>query len=158
MVRTPNSLARRRVWYTVSSGISSCSTIQPAERSRSADASMSAGRSRSFAPFTTRMRFWPELSTKMGATPLDTPGVIITREASMPRAWKFWMVAGPNRSSPTRATIETLAPHNRAATAWLAPLPPKPRWNSRPKMVSPGRGNWSVKVVRSTFALPTTTM
>ena len=58
----------------------------------------------------------------------------------MPRAVKFAMVAGPNRSSPTRATMETRAPHSRAATAWLAPLPPKPSWNSRPKMVSPGRG------------------
>src|SRR5271157_5665063 len=66
------------------------------------------------------------------------------------------MVAGPNRSSPTRAIIDTCAPHSRAATAWFAPLPPNPRWNSLPKMVSPGRGNWSVNVVRSILALPTT--
>ena len=48
--------------------------MQSAVRSRSAAASTSAGRSRSFAPFTTRMRFWPALSTKIGATPLETPG------------------------------------------------------------------------------------
>ena len=62
----------------------------------------------------------------------------------MPRDAKLSIFAGPKRSSPTRATMATCAPHKRAATAWLAPLPPKPRLNSRPKMVSPGRGNWSV--------------
>jgi len=29
----------------------------------------------------------------------------------MPRAVRFSMVAGPNKSSPTRATIDTRAPH-----------------------------------------------
>jgi hypothetical protein len=66
------------------------------------------------------------------------------------------MVAGPKRSDPTRATMNTSAPHRRAATAWLAPLPPKPRSKLGAKSVSPGRGNSSVKVVRSTLALPTT--
>ena len=44
-----------------------------------AAASTSAGESRSLAPFTTQIRFCPELSTKIGATPLDTPGVVSTR-------------------------------------------------------------------------------
>src|SRR6202040_2160108 len=69
---------------------------------------------------------------------------------------KFFIVAGPNRSLPTLATMPTFAPQRRAATAWLAPLPPKPRSNFLPKIVSPGRGNTSLNVVRSTLALPTT--
>src|SRR6476661_5132766 len=52
--------------------------------------------------------------------------------------------------------METRAPQRLAATAWFAPLPPNPRWKSFPKMVSPGRGKRSVKVVRSILALPTT--
>src|SRR6266705_531261 len=68
------------------------------------------------------------------------------------------MVAGPNRSLPTQATIKTSAPQSREATAWLAPLPPKPRSNFWPKIVSPAFGNFSVNVVRSIFALPTTAM
>src|SRR5260370_3940227 len=52
--------------------------------------------------------------------------------------------------------MPTFAPQRRAATAWLAPLPPKPRSNFFPKIVSPGRGNTSLNVVRSTLALPTT--
>src|SRR5947207_3198848 len=74
----------------------------------------------------------------------------------MPCDSKFAIVAGPKRSLPTFATMPTVAPHRRAATAWLAPLPPKPRSNFLPKMVSPGRGNTSWNVVRSTLALPTT--
>src|SRR5512135_1084324 len=74
----------------------------------------------------------------------------------MPCFLKLSMVAGPNRSLPTRATMVTSAPHSRAATAWFAPLPPNPRSNFCPKMVSPGFGNCSVKVVRSMLALPTT--
>src|SRR5215813_8062869 len=74
----------------------------------------------------------------------------------MPSFLKFSMVAGPKRSLPTLATMNTSAPHSRAATAWFAPLPPNPRSNFCPKMVSPGLGNLSVKVVRSMFALPTT--
>src|SRR4029077_5443951 len=74
----------------------------------------------------------------------------------MPSFLKFSMVAGPNRSLPTRATMKTEAPQSFAAVAWLAPLPPKPRSNFWPKMVSPGLGKRSVKVVRSIFALPTT--
>src|SRR2546430_5257459 len=66
------------------------------------------------------------------------------------------MVAGPKRSLPTRATIKTSAPQSLEATAWLAPLPPKPRSNFWPKIVSPAFGNFSVKVVKSIFALPTT--
>src|SRR2546423_5868012 len=68
------------------------------------------------------------------------------------------MVAGPNRSLPTLATMKTSAPQSLEATAWLAPLPPKPRSNFWPKIVSPAFGNFSVNVVRSIFALPTTAM
>src|SRR5579863_5891407 len=122
----------------------------------SAAASTSAGFSASFAPFTTRMRFCPLGSTKIGATPLDKPSTCFTWAASMPSFLKFSIVAGPNRSLPTRATMNTSAPQSRAATAWFAPFPPNPRLNFCPKMVSPGFGNRSAKVVRSMFALPTT--
>ena len=74
----------------------------------------------------------------------------------MPCFLKFSMVAGPNRSLPTRATMNTSAPQSRDATAWLAPLPPNPRSKESPKIVSPGFGKRPVKVVRSIFALPTT--
>ena len=59
----------------------------------------------------------------------------------MPSAEKFSTVAAPKRSAPTRATIATSAPQRRAATAWFAPLPPKPRSNRVPNIVSPGDGN-----------------
>src|SRR6266567_590897 len=68
------------------------------------------------------------------------------------------MVASPNRSLPTLAIITTSAPHSRAATAWFAPLPPNPRSNRVPKIVSPGRGNVSLNVVKSVLALPMTAM
>src|SRR3984893_7626278 len=102
------------------------------------------------------MRFCPFGSTKIGATPLDTPSTMPTRLLSIPRAAKFFTVASPKRSFPNFATITTCAPHNRAATAWLAPLPPNPRLKLVPKIVSPPRGNASANVVKSTFALPTT--
>src|SRR5579864_9779228 len=123
---------------------------------RSAAASTSAGIRRSFAPFTTKMRFWPLGSTKMGATPLDTPSSCLTCVVSIPSRLKFSMVAGPNRSLPTRAIMKTSAPHSRQAVAWFAPLPPKPKSNESPKIVSPGFGKRLLKVVRSIFALPTT--
>ena len=44
----------------------------------------------------------------------------------------------------------------RAATAWFAPFPPKPTSQRLPKIVSPGLGNRSAIVVRSTLQLPTT--
>src|SRR5579863_1359813 len=68
------------------------------------------------------------------------------------------MVAGPKRSLPTRAIMKTSAPQSRDATAWFAPLPPNPRSNFWPKIVSPAWGKRSEKVVRSMFALPITAM
>ena len=50
------------------------------------------------------------------------------------------MVASPDRSWPTLATIMTSAPQRLAATAWLAPLPPNPRSKLLPNRVSPARG------------------
>jgi hypothetical protein len=102
------------------------------------------------------MRFWPLGSTKIGATPVGTPGTIFTCVVSIPNEAKFLIVASPKRSLPTRATMTTSAPHSRAAIAWLAPLPPKPRSKFWPNMVSPGRGKASLKVMRSVLALPTT--
>src|ERR1700730_5069402 len=132
--------------------------MQSTAFSKPAAESTSAGFNSSFAPFTTKMRFCPFGSTKIGPPPLDTPCTCLTWLASMPSFLKFSMVAGPNRSLPTRATIKTSAPQSLAAAAWLAPLPPNPRSNFCPKMVSPGLGKRSVNVVRSILALPTTAM
>src|SRR6266851_1892787 len=82
-------------------------------RSRGAAASTSSGESVSLAPFTTMMRFWPLGSTKIGATPLETPSAKRTYVASIPCASKFLIVAGPNRSLPTFATMPTFAPRER---------------------------------------------
>jgi hypothetical protein len=51
------------------------------------------------------MRFCPDFSTKIGATPLATPSTILTCSALIPSFSKFLMVAGPKRSDPTRATM-----------------------------------------------------
>src|SRR5882724_11876432 len=131
-------------------------TMQSTVLRRSAAASTSAGLRRSFAPLTTKIRFWPLGSTKIGATPLDAPSICLTCVASMPSFLKFSVVAGPKRTKTTRATIKTSDPQRREATAWLAPLPPKPRSNFWPKMVSPALGKRSLKVVRSILALPMT--
>ena len=74
----------------------------------------------------------------------------------MPSLLKLARASSPNRSWPMFPTKVTCAPARAAATAWLAPLPPKPRSNFWPKIVSPAFGNFSVKVVKSIFALPTT--
>src|SRR5258708_31139742 len=102
------------------------------------------------------MRFCPFGSTKIGATPLDTPSTIRTCFVSMPSDAKFFTVASPNKSFPSFATITTSAPHKRAATAWFAPFPPNPKSNLCPELLIPGRGNLSLNVVKSTCALPTT--
>ena len=81
----------------------------------------------SFAPGTTRIRLWPASSTQMGATP-DGPGTRVTWSVLMPSRSKLASVAVPWSSSPTAATMTTCAPKRAAATAWLAPLPPKPTW------------------------------
>ena len=81
--------------------------------------------SASFAPFTTRIRFCPLGSTKIGATPLEQPSTCFTCEALMPSFLKFSIVAGPNRSAPTLATIETSAPHKSRSSGLVGPLAAK---------------------------------
>ena len=44
----------------------------------SAAASMSAGASKSFAPLTIKILFWPLSSTKIDAMPLDASGAFVT--------------------------------------------------------------------------------
>src|SRR4051812_29504295 len=43
-------------------------------------------------------------------------------------------------------------------TAWLAPLPPRPRASPVPGTVSPGSGSRATRKVRSTFVEPMTTI
>ena len=59
--------------------------------------------------------------------------------------------------APTAPTIVVRAPARAAATAWLAPLPPRTDVKRVPKTVSPGRGSGEAAAVRSTLMLPTTT-
>ena len=86
------------------------------------------------------MRFSPEGSTKIGATPLDSPGTTRTWRASIPRLAKFARASAPNASSPTHATIITSLPRSAAATAWFAPLPPGAMAKRSPSSVSPRSG------------------
>ena len=99
--------------------------MQSTAFSKSAAASTSAGFNSSFAPFTTRIRFCPLGSTKMGATPLDTPSTCFTWVASIPSFLKFSIVAGPKRSLPTRATMKTVAPQSLAAARLIGALAPE---------------------------------
>jgi hypothetical protein len=97
------------------------------------------------SPLHRRMRFCPALSTKV-SQPLDT-GVTCTRLQSIPSAEMDQRPDDRRRPAPP----STPRPRSRAATAWFAPFPRR-QMELRP-VVSPGRGNWSVRVVRSMFAL-----
>src|SRR5207244_9858362 len=63
----------------------------------------------------------------------------------------------PASSSPTPAMSTVGAPNRALATAWLAPLPPRPVASDIPNAVSPARGRRTTRMVVSTLMLPTTT-
>src|SRR6185437_9020119 len=104
------------------------------------------------------MRFSPSFATRIRAAPVDTSGITRTPEVRTPIALKFFTVSAPNMSPPTAATMSTRAPQRAAATAWLAPLPPKPMSNPVPNTVSPPLGTTSLMNCRSVLQLPTTAM
>ncbi len=62
----------------------------------------------------------------------------------------------PESSSPTQPIIRTSAPSRRAATAWLAPLPPRFTRSVPAETVSPTRGRRGSATVKSTLAEPIT--
>lgn len=117
MVRTPHSAARRTVWITVSRGTSICIRIRSAARSVSSAVSTSAGKRSAFAPFTIRIEFSPDASTKIGATPEDLPATVSTWRMSMPCWARLRRVFSPKMSSPTFVTMLTALPSFAAATA-----------------------------------------
>src|SRR5262245_58892474 len=91
----------------------------------------------------------------MSAVPVAVSAV--TRPSTpTPSAESAWRIDRPESSSPTQPTRRTSAPRRRAATAWLAPLPP---WFTRrvPSVtVSPGTGSRGAATVKSTLADPIT--
>ena len=60
----------------------------------------------------------------MSAVPVAAALVALTPATSMPSRRSASRMARPDASSPTQAMNFTSAPKRRAATAWLAPLPP----------------------------------
>jgi len=101
--------------------------------------------------------FWPVSSTVICATPLAASCVLVTKLVSTPSVLKLARDASPRLSAPSFATMATDEPRRPAATAWLAPLPPKSCSKRLPMRVSPGCAMRGALVTRSTFALPTTT-
>mmetsp|Transcript_19376 Transcript_19376/g.57598 ORF Transcript_19376/g.57598 Transcript_19376/m.57598 type:complete len:267 (-) Transcript_19376:100-900(-) len=155
MVVTPAARALRRAASVVATGTSSCvrSTAAPSKT----PSGTSAGARRPFAPGTTIMVFSPCASTVISATPVAASGVDVLGAASTPRRAKLSRVASPKESAPVLQTILTRLPSSDAATAWLAPLPPKSCSKLVPMSVSPGAQKRGAPHTRSTFAEPTTT-
>ncbi len=91
--------------------------------------------------------------------PLDTPGVISTWLASMPRALKVleWWPARTGRRPRAPPSIRGRRTAARPPPGWR-PCRRIPDGTRARKWSRPGRGNSSVKVVRSILALPTTTI
>lgn len=51
------------------------------------------------------MRFSPEDSTRITATPVDVSGMIWTEEVSRPERLMSWIIVGPKASAPTAPII-----------------------------------------------------
>ena len=88
------------------------------------------------------IRFMPRPSTQIGATP-DEPGTRRMNAVSTPWTVSSARYDSPYASWPRVFASATLAPSRAAATAWFAPLPPKPIRNSVPTSVSPSPGRRS---------------
>ena len=140
-VSAPLALAARNAAAVTSCGISNCPTTTVGRMAATASSARSTGTWR-FAPGTMMIRFMPAPSTQIGATP-EEPGTRRTYVVSTPCATRLAIVSPPYPSSPTVLTIATRAPRRAAATAWFAPLPPKPDRNPVPTRVSPASGRRS---------------
>jgi len=75
-------------------GISNCPATTPGAGPSFTAATATSGSMARLAPGRMMMRFWPLLSTQMGATPLP-PGTRRAHVVSMPRSAKFWSVSVP---------------------------------------------------------------
>ena len=95
--------------------------------------------------------------TKMSATPEAAPGRPARGSCRSPRGGTGRAHWRPSASSPTAVRKTTSAPARRAATAWLAPLPPGPVWNVPPRHVSPAAGRRGRRTVMSVLLDPRTT-
>jgi len=129
--------------------------MQSALFSVSAAASTSAGFKQSFAPLTTMIDLPGRIDENRRHSAGDTGNLPHMRgvDASfrvLDRRWAKQIVADAGHH-------EDFGSQSRAATAWFAPLP-----QTQVKFLaedgSPGLGNWSENVVKSTLALPTTAM
>src|SRR5690625_4521785 len=93
----------------------------------------------------------------MIAVPVGTPGTASMWDVSTPNAARRRRYSCPWGSSPTLPTNRAAAPARAAATAWLAPFPPK-RYSMSPDItVSPVRGCRSIGRWRSWLSEPNTT-
>ncbi len=96
-------------------GISNWPTTTSGRNVSTASAATS-GRTCSFAPGTTMIRFVPRASTQIGATP-DEPGTRRMKVVSMPSEASLSRYAVPWPSSPSVLTMATAAPKRAAITA-----------------------------------------
>jgi hypothetical protein len=125
----------------------------------SGTASTSADKTLALAPATTAIMFSPPaLSTMISATPVELSTTVFTCERSTPPDLNSSSALSAWTSSPTAPIITTSAPARRAASAWLAPLPPGALANDGPCTVSPGFGRRSTRAVRSRLIDPGTTI
>ena len=92
------------------------------------------------APGATAIWLRPSGSTTMSAVPVAASVVENSPATPMPSAARRARIAVPAASSPTHPMNLTSAPSRRAATAWLAPLPPWLISRVPPVTVSPGAG------------------
>ena len=150
--RRAHSSARR----TVASGTSSEHTTTSAHAKSASRRSTSATVSARLAPGATAIWLRPSASTTISAVPVAASAVVTIASTPIPSAVSACRTSRPDASSPTQATRRTSAPSRRAATAWLAPLPPRATSSVPSLTVSPGRGSRGSATVKSTLAEPTT--
>ena len=158
ITRAPASDAVLAAATTDSSGVSSCTRSTSSGERRSAQPAICSGARSALAPGATAMLFSPRSSTRMSATPERVCATRRTRSIAIPSAASAASVSSPSASSPRQATKVTDPPARAAATAWLAPFPPRAVKKSPPITVSPGRGSVETRTTMSVFELPTTTM
>jgi len=118
----------------------------------------SAATSFALAPEATTIWFSPAAFTAISATPVAALASVRQSVRSTPSARSKASAASALASAPTQAISVTAPPRRRAASAWLAPLPPG--WKARlaPVTVSPGAGRVAAEATMSRLTDPTMTM
>ena len=151
----PRRRAMEAAARKASRGVSSWASRTSAAAMAELQLSTMAGVREWLAPGATAIWFSPRSSTTIRAAPVGrstsaSPAVSTPSAASNRRA------AAPNSSFPTAPMKLTSAPRRRAATAWLDPLPPGPRWKDRPRTVCPRSGSRGAATTRSMLNEPST--